>query len=38
MRRFQSKKALAAYAGIDSPPNGSGDVNTIFAIKRPSPN
>ena len=26
VRRFHSKKALAAYAGIDAPPNDSGDV------------
>ena len=26
VRRFHSKKALVAYAGIDSPPNDSGDV------------
>ena len=26
VRRFYSKKALVAYAGIDSPPNDSGDV------------
>lgn len=26
VRRFYSKKALAAYAGIDAPPNDSGDV------------
>lgn len=26
MRRFYSKKALVAYAGLDAPPNDSGDV------------
>ena len=26
VRRFYSKKALVAYAGIDAPPNDSGDV------------
>ena len=26
VRRFYSKKALVAYAGLDAPPNGSGDV------------
>lgn len=26
VRRFYSKKALVAYAGIDTPPNDSGDV------------
>ena len=26
VRRFYSKKALVAYAGIDSPPNDSGQV------------
>ena len=26
VRRFHSKKALVAYAGIDAPPNDSGDV------------
>ncbi len=26
VRRFHSKKALVAYAGIDAPPNNSGDV------------
>ena len=26
VRRFRSKKALVAYAGIDAPPNDSGDV------------
>ena len=26
VRRFYSKKALAAFAGIDAPPNNSGDV------------
>ena len=26
VRRFYSKKALAAYAGLDAPPNDSGDV------------
>lgn len=27
VRRFHSKKALVAYAGIDAPPNDSGDVS-----------
>lgn len=27
VRRFYSKKALVAYAGIDAPPNDSGDVS-----------
>ena len=26
MRRFYSKKALVSYAGLDAPPNDSGDV------------
>ena len=26
VRRFYSKKALVAYAGLDAPPNDSGDV------------
>jgi transposase len=26
VRRFHSKKALVAYAGIDAPPNDSGDI------------
>lgn len=27
VRRFRSKKALVAYAGIDAPPNDSGDIS-----------
>ena len=27
VRRFYSKKALVAYAGIDAPPNDSGDIS-----------
>ena len=39
IRRFHSKKALVAFAGLDSPPNDSGQVtnNHMRMTKRGSP-